>query len=116
MTTENRLGTKIPDLPAGLGDTGQLAAVCHLAEAHAGDTELLEGTAGAAVDLVAVTHANGGSVAGQLLQCHACCFALLGGSVLVDQGLLQRDTLLVVASDDDLALLIASDLGLLSHS
>ena len=55
----NRLGTKIPDLPAGLGDTGQLAAVCHLAEAHAGETELLEGTRGRLVDLVAVTHANG---------------------------------------------------------
>lgn len=58
-----------------LGDTRQLTLVSHVAEANAGDTELLEGAAGTAVDLVAVTQTDRGGVAGQLLQAEACSFA-----------------------------------------
>ena len=45
-------------LPAGLLYAGQFAGVGHVAETHTRDTELLEGTAGAAVNLVAVAKAN----------------------------------------------------------
>ena len=45
-------------LPAGLGHTGQLAAVGHVAETYTRDAELLERAAGAAVDLVTVAQAH----------------------------------------------------------
>jgi hypothetical protein len=53
---------------------------------------------------------------GQLLQADAGGFALLVGRVRVDEGLLQLETLLGVTGDDDLALLVARNLALLSHA
>ena len=87
----------------------------HVAEADTGDAELLEGTAGAAVDDVAVTQTDRGRVAGQLLQAQAGCFACFVGCVFVNQGLLQLEALCSVTLYDDLALLVTSNLGLLSH-
>jgi hypothetical protein len=43
------------ELPGRLRDARELTAVSHVAEANTGDAELLEGTAGAAIDDVAVT-------------------------------------------------------------
>ena len=88
----------------------------HVAETHTRDTELLEGTAGAAVDLVAVAQANRRSVAGKLLQAEACSFAGFVGSVRVYQSLLQFEALRGVALNNDLALLVAGNLGLLCRS
>src|SRR5690606_37135084 len=102
-------------LPARLGDAGQLAAVRHVTEADTRDAELREDTTGAAVDDVARTHASRRRVARQLLQADAGGLARLVGRVRVDQGLLQLSAALGVALDDDLALLVASDLALLSH-
>ena len=103
-------------LPAGLLDAGQFAGVSHIAETHAGDTELLEGTPGAAVDLVAVAKADRGSVARELLQAEACSFPCFVGRVGIDQGLLQFEALGSVALNNNLALLVAGNLGLLCHS
>src|SRR5690606_14088819 len=69
---------------------------------------------GATVDDVARAHAHRRGVAGQLLQAHASGFALLVGRVRVDEGLLQLETLLGVTGDDNLALLVARNLALLS--
>src|SRR5699024_10997427 len=112
-------GPRLPQmrcLPARLGDAGQLAAVRHVAEANTRQTELRQHTTGAAVDDVARAHTDGRRVAGQLLQAHASGFALFVRGVRVDEGLLQLETLLGVPGHDDLALLVARDLALLSHA
>ena len=51
----------------------------HVAEANTGDAELLEGTAGPAIDDVAVTQTYRRGVAGQLLQAEASSFAYFIG-------------------------------------
>ena len=81
----------------------------HVAEANTGDTELLEGTAGTAVDDVAVTQTDGRRVAGKLLQAEACCFANLVGRVGVNQSLLQFEALCSVTLNDDFTLFVLSD-------
>ena len=45
-------------LPAALGDSGQLTAVRHVAEANTRDTELGEGTTGATVDRVTAAYTH----------------------------------------------------------
>ena len=81
----------------------------HVAEANTGDTELLEGTAGTAVDDVAVTQTDRGRVAGQLLQAEACSFACLVGRRGVNQSLLQFEALCSLTLDDDFTLFVLSD-------
>src|SRR5690606_11854305 len=102
-------------LPGRLGDARKLTTVCHVAEANTGDTELLEGTAWATVDCVAVANADRGSIAWKLLQAYACSFASFVGCVWINQGLLQFETLCSVTLDNDLALFVLCDLGLLGH-
>ena len=73
----------------------------HVAEADTGDTELLEGTAGTAIDDVAVTQTDRGRIAGQLLQAEACSLALLSEfDVLADLGvvLLQNHAVRIVTT------------------
>jgi hypothetical protein len=55
------------ELPAALGDAWKLTAVCHVAEANTGYTELGENTAWAAIDGVTAAYANWRSVAWKLL-------------------------------------------------
>src|SRR5699024_828198 len=68
--------------PTRLRDTGQLATVGHLAHADAGEAELAEVAAGAAIGHVAVTHAHGRGVTRHLVErglgIHACLVRALG--------------------------------------
>src|SRR3712207_7725128 len=52
--------TLFRSLPGRLADARELTAVSHVAEANTGDAELLEGSAGAAVDDVAVAQTDRG--------------------------------------------------------
>src|SRR5699024_8034736 len=110
-----RLSARCISSPGRLGDSWQLTAMSHIAEANAGDSELAEGPARASVDRGAVAHPHWGGVAGQLLQAHACCLAVLIGCLGVYKGLLQLGAPLSVALNNDLTLFVLCDLRLLSH-
>ena len=87
----------------------------HVAEANTADAVLRQDATGAAVDDVARAYAHRRCVAGQLLQAHASSLAALIGAVGINQSLLELQTLLGVACNDFLALLVLSDHALLSH-
>src|SRR5690606_23088325 len=85
------------------------------AEAHTRNAELAEETAGATINRVTATHADGRCVAGKLLQADACGLTGLVGTCRVDECLLQLKAAGGVALDDDLALLVLCNLALLCH-
>src|SRR5690554_1610615 len=69
------------DLPARLGDTGQLATVRHLGETHTRNAVLRQHSARAAGNDVAAARAHRRSVAGRLLQRGAGGLAALVGTL-----------------------------------
>src|SRR5699024_5613117 len=100
---------------AGLSDSGQLAVVSHFAESNSREPELPEVTTRATIDLVPIAKANGRGIARQPLQCQACRLALPLGGIGGGQLPLASCAALCIAFNDDATLLVACDLGLLSH-
>ena len=87
----------------------------HAAHTDTGQAELAEVTAWTAIGSVTVTYAGWGSVTRLAVQLELSLQALLIRGVRILDDLLELSATLRIAGDDFLALLVLSDLGLLSH-
>jgi hypothetical protein len=87
--------------------------VCHIAESHPRNAIFAEEAAGATIDGVTSTNTDRRSVAWQLLKPQARCVTGFIGAAGVYEGLFERETLLGVTLNNDLALLVASNLAFL---
>ena len=108
-------GWKANDLPAGLGDAGEISGQSALAEAEPGRTELLQDASASAGELAAAAEANRAGVSSHLVKTDSGGEAFFFAERRIDSPSLELLAFFPVLGNEDFAFLLTVYHRLLCH-